>query len=172
VTDLEIEAAYGPVHASYRPSRERFWVPAGLGLAAFVAGVAVVGFGTLFTIPGRRSSSQVGMYFAGGVFAVLVPAIVIRALFRARNDSIELRALGLVRCSLELGLKHCKYEDIARIEHARKGESTKWIDLFTRDGALIRVHGFRRDPNEMIEDLERRAKNAGGSVKRVVIDVR
>jgi hypothetical protein len=165
MTETELDATYGPMSARYGVSPAQTRAGVGIALASLVVGGALAWAGTLFHRGGTRSSTEGGLVLVGLIFAVMVPLVVLRATWRARGDTLELRARGIVRRSQTLGLKHCRYADLARIEHLKKGSSTQAIDVFTGDGTLIRLGGFDRDPIAMIDDLGARAKSAGAGLR-------
>lgn len=165
MTESEIEAAYGPVQASFGPSRAQIAAGIGIAIGLFVVGLVLVLAAALFHRDGARSSIELGLGFVGVFLGIVTPLLIARATWQTSSDRLELRAMGLVRRSKSLGLKHTRYADLARIEERRRGERTTHIHVFTTQGGLVGVSGFAREPREMIDDLERRAQNAGTRVR-------
>ncbi len=174
MTELEIEAAYGPVSASYRASRMSLLVGVGIAAAFIVGGLTLaVGSFVWLRIPDERAMEQLGLMFVGGFLAVFVAPLVLVTMIRsALYDRLELRALGIVRRSRSLGLKHCRYAEIVRIEHRRRGARTQALDVFTSDGRFLGVQGFEIDADSLASDIERRAVTAGAPVVRDTQELR
>jgi len=159
VTEPEIEATYGPVHSSFGVSRRGVAVGMGIAGALFVLGAALLLFAVVFLrVPGERPMEQLGMLFVGGFVALVVAPLLVLSTARSLGDRLELRALGVVRRSRQLGLKHLHYSEITRIEHRKRGDTTRGLDVFASDGRLIGVGGYARDGEEMAQDLERRVR--------------
>lgn len=148
---------YGPVHSSFGVSRRGVAVGMGIAGALFVLGAALFVFALVFLrVPGERPMEQLGMLFVGGFVALFVAPLLVFSTVRSLGDRLELRALGIVRRSKQLGLKHLRYGEIVRIEHRKRGEVTRGLDVFASDGRLIGVGTYERAGEEMASDLERR----------------
>lgn len=166
MTESEIDAAYGPVQASYRVSRRSWLVAIGVSVAAVVVGALMVGAALLFHRDGERSSTELGLGLTGGILGLLTPLVVARATWQSAGDVLELRAMGVVRRSKVLGLKHVRYAELARIEELRRGERMVRMDVLSESGTMMGLSGYERDPRALADDLEQRARNAGASVRR------
>lgn len=163
MTEQEIESAYGPVHSRYRVSRMGFVVGAGVAAAMFVAGIAVFWFAWVWLrVPGERPMEQLGLLLVGAMLSLFVaPLVTFHVVRGARHDSLELRALGLVRRSKSFGLKHCRYVDVTRIEHGKRPDGgSRSLDVFMEDGRFIGVYGFEISGDTLESDLARRASQA------------
>lgn len=173
MNEQEIDATYGPVQAQYRASRKSILVAVVAAAAFFVVGAAIATFALVFLrVPGARAMEQAGMLFSGGFLALFVPPLLLVTATRsALHDQLELRALGIVRRSSALGLKHCCYADVSRIEHFRHGATTRAMNVHATGGRLIGLTGFEASPEELAETIVRRAESAGASVARETRDV-
>ena len=100
-------------------------------------------------------------------------SLIARATWQTSSDRLELRAIGLVRRSKALGLKHTRYADLARIEERRRGERTTHIHVFTTQGGLVGVSGFAVAPvvvtnDRMLVALRHSASALVGSSQNVI----